>query len=452
MCVYSLFPNKRFFGACQCVVGEYYLLLPYHTEHFIHKTRVYVHKNRGFPGGVELLSEAKRWWNQERNKATGMSVAVKPNNSRNVSSESEGNDELRMNIFRSLDLARDQPGVLLEEDKIVLPCEAGKRVKDWINGKNKLSLILVGKLGAGKSTLVNSLLRNKGAEVGSKLSPVTMKVCQHESGLRNIWLPQLNLRIHDIDVSVWDTPGLGDPNQARGAACLGEIRRTWDSNEISLLIYCVDMTCTRSDVGDLNAIKSITSELGVDVWSHSFFALTRANQVRIPRSAEPNTSLKGYFQSRVQQWEWFLKEEYLVKEGVPRNIVDEIPLIPCGYEDEPLSFLKEPNWPSTFWETCLVRMLFESIPAFLTVSNMSTDGSLSQETSRVICHRMKDPTKADEAFISTLLNNSSPDEVVHYLSDAMIARVSRRKLKTATCVFVGASVAAILAGFASSLM
>jgi len=375
-----------------------------------------------------------------------------------VSCESEENEqsprELRpkMGVFQSLDRAGIRSDTPLEESKLVGVLEARKRVEDWINGKNKLNLIIVGKLGAGKSTLVNSLLKNKGAEVGSKLSPVTMTVYQHQSGVKNIMLPQLNLTIHDIDVSIWDTPGLDDPNRDRGAMCMREIKRTWHANEISLLIFCVDMTRTRSDAGDLDSIKSITREFGEDVWSHSLFALTRANQVRIPRSAEPNTTLKEYYQSRFEQWEYFLKEEYLFKQGVPRKIMEEIPLVPCGFEEDPLPFLKEPNWSSTFWETCLARMLFESIPAFLTISNTSVDGRLSPKTSQVLCHRMEVPTRDDETFINSLLENSSPDKITSYLSEAMVAKVSRRKMKTAAYFFAGACVAAISAGIATSLV
>ncbi len=331
--------------------------------------------------------------------------------------------------------------------------DARKRVENWVHHSKSLRLILTGKVGAGKSTLVNCLLRMKEAEVGSSLTAVTKSVSSYKGNVHDVSLPQLKLSIRNIDVQIWDTPGLEDPNEEQAMYGIESIKQAWSTSEISLMIYCIDMTRTRSDVGDKNSIKLLTEELGVDIWSRTVVALTRANLVKVKRSAPEGTTLRDEFERKWHQWQVMVKEEYLIKGGVPKEVADHIPFIPCGYKGCPLNVLTQPNWSVTFWKICLARMLFESIPAFLVIhSSNSVDGRLSEDYAKVITQRMTKPTDSDalsvQSSVQSLVKDLAPVEVTRLISEVMMATVQKRNSKVAAMFVLGACLSALSIGIA----
>lgn len=261
--------------------------------------------------------------------------------------------------------------------------EAKSRVSQWVDQSKTLRIFVFGKLGAGKSTLINSLLNKEVAKVGSGLGAVTLKV-EHFSGVVDTItsVPELRITIHNIDVTLWDTPGLQDP-QVNREDILRDISTNISGN-VDLYVYCHQMTRTRAETGDFEAIADLTNALGVNFWKRSFFALTFANDVTLPLSCTDQT-LEQYFVHRVEDWKNVLHSAVL-HAGVEKTDVEHIPVIPTSYYSTPLPISQpEGRWFTRFWSTCLERMRFMSIPALLTVNQ---EEWIEHEASDVIATRI----------------------------------------------------------------
>jgi len=301
--------------------------------------------------------------------------------------------------------------------------EEYSRVKNWVDNSKTLRIFIFGKLGAGKSTLINSLLNKDVADVGSGLDAVTTKVEDHAGKIARV--PYRNITIHDIDVTLWDTPGLQDP-RVNKQSLLADIRDNVTDNE-DLYVYCMQMTQTRMEQGDFDSIAELTDVLGVNFWKTSLFALTFANDVIVPPSIKGN-SLENYFEGKVKEWEKHLRTAVL-NANVEKSDVDRIPVVPVGYKKEPVPGLRSKDrWFTSFWKTCLQRMKFMSIPAFLTVNKdeWAYNQSQGELAARVITYRLQmladeldRKVELDEVSPLTL-GGISPDSMAMYLKRAIL--------------------------------
>ena len=86
-------------------------------------------------------------------------------------------------------------------DLVDVPEGEKVEIKEWIReSKNrKIEILVTGRTGVGKSTLVNGLVGEEVAEVGRQLHATTMDVQGYELKTQE-----------GIEVIVWDSPGLQD--------------------------------------------------------------------------------------------------------------------------------------------------------------------------------------------------------------------------------------------------
>ena len=257
--------------------------------------------------------------------------------------------------------------------------EAKRRVNQWLKQSDSLRICMFGKLGAGKSTLINSLLNREVAEVGDSLGSVTKKTQDHSGTINK--LDFSHMKIYNIDVMLWDTPGLQDPEVDKESV-LNDIKTTI-SGKIDLYIYCIQMTQSRAEQGDIEAIRDLTTTLGHEFWTKALFVLTHANEVRVPPSSE-GMSLQDYFGERVKMWEKFLIPA-VRRAGVELNIAERIPVIPAGYKKQPLPIIAAAysRWFARFWRTCLNRIALVSVPALLIVSGEDFLNEINGEDLRI---------------------------------------------------------------------
>ena len=228
--------------------------------------------------------------------------------------------------------------------------------------EKELRILVTGKTGQGKSTLVNGILGVEVAKEGARADRCTTTVEPH------------HMVIKDIPITVFDSPGLQDRtvNEDQYIQGMQEI-----CQRLSLVLYCTKMINPRLTDDDKNAMMRLTKAFGEKLWEHAVFALTFANQEdveqkdeRDPNEPEPDDDddeawegvLKRRFESRLKVWEVSLHSFLINEVKVSPGIAHKIPVIPTGsYKKKrsnktPYRLPDRESWFDEFWKTCCLRM------------------------------------------------------------------------------------------------
>ena len=233
--------------------------------------------------------------------------------------------------------------------------------KAWSN-QHELKILVTGKTGQGKSTLINGILGTKVAKEGARATRCTTEVAEY------------SVTIQDVPVTVFDSPGLQDRTENE-EVYIQNMREK--CKELSLILYCTKMINPRLTDDDKHAMKKLTEAFGEGFWNYAVFVLTFANKEDCSRQddrdddvEEPDyndkegwqTLKKKRFEGRLKLWEKELKQ-FLIKEvGVHHDIAEKILVVPTGdYKQtcenrEPLCLPDRDNWFIRFWDACCLRV------------------------------------------------------------------------------------------------
>ncbi len=217
------------------------------------------------------------------------------------------------------------------------------RIEEWEGKSKNINILVTGKTGVGKSTLVNGIVGREVAEQGDTLDPETSEVTAHTT------------REGDITVNVFDSPGLqdGTKNEARYLADMKQ-----KCADVDLVVYCIRMSEPRVPEGgpDIKAIRLLNETFGHDMWKNTVFLLTFANDIveSAELEADDLCDQQRYFNEDLQSWETLIHEWLHITVGVPKEIVDGIIIIPAGHKNKPLlpdsaSVAGESHWLSRVW-------------------------------------------------------------------------------------------------------
>ena len=190
---------------------------------------------------------------------------------------------------------------------------------DSVFGKDKLSILVSGKTGIGKSALINSLA---GAEV-SKVKDAGDANCDLGRGTTE--LKEECVKLHGKVVSLWDSPGLQDETGADKKYVDAMYEQCRD---VDLILYCMDMTMTRWAVQEINATTIINEKFGCEFWGKTILVLTRANAVWLSIANKEKAFI--YHQNVFNNILKALKDQ-LIALNVPTAIVENIPAVAVGY-------------------------------------------------------------------------------------------------------------------------
>ncbi len=225
-------------------------------------------------------------------------------------------------------------------------------VDKWWLSSNTISVFVSGKTGTGKSTLVNALLGEKVAKEGDTLDPETSEV------------KSFTEKIQEIDVTVWDSPGLQDGTKNEDKY-LEDIKSKCNG-KIDLLLYCISMNATRfmSGCRDIEAMNKLTKILGPEIWENAMIILTSANkEIRSLKKMLPDPEAK--FNERLKEWRTTIVQ-YLRKDvGISSEVAHNIPILPAGRIEIPFLLEDHRPWLSHLWIESLAATKMKAQPALI---------------------------------------------------------------------------------------
>ena len=207
--------------------------------------------------------------------------------------------------------------------------------------KNPLTVLITGKSGSGKSSLIHSLVERK---VAKKSETQLTQLPTHEiQGYNGIHSHVNFVAIHSSELQDADQ----DDETAIGAH-KQELVRICPA--VDLAIYCIDMTAVRIDSADKAAFQHLTDCFSPAIWKKGIITLTFANELKPPRSFKGN--YEEYFDHRLSQFKNVI-QKMLLDVNVPQNIVQKIPIIPTGYLNDNFG---QQDWFSNFWSLFVTRI------------------------------------------------------------------------------------------------
>ena len=216
-----------------------------------------------------------------------------------------------------------------------------------------INILVAGKYGCGKSTLVNGLLGHKVSE----LSPYG--IIHTEVGVLEPVIPT-EFEHNGIKGVVYDTKGMLDSSNSRSEV-IQQIRVTYA--DVDLVLLCIRMPEARfedhDDQGQI--IKLLEVSLGPDVWKKTVVPLVFANQmVSELEQMRGEMSIKDAFQHKLKSWESVLNKRLPGYHGV----------IPTGHSSVAKILEGDKyHWLTKFWEKCCLSLQDNSKKAALVQLN-----------------------------------------------------------------------------------
>lgn len=196
-------------------------------------------------------------------------------------------------------LGIDENAIVEEAVKEIDPALIA-RLKDDAK-KKKLSILIVGKTGVGKSSTINSMMDEEVASVGD-FEPVTTEVRPYFS------------EINGVPYSVYDTPGLCDDLEEKGMDDIYLDRIINGVPYVDCMLYVSRLDENRVSADEMRGIRLVTEAFGPDVWKRAVIVFTHADKVE-------KDKLDYYQQGRLKAFRKHFPD------SIANNIVKSIPSV-----------------------------------------------------------------------------------------------------------------------------
>ena len=219
--------------------------------------------------------------------------------------------------------------------------------RGWLSGSNSVNMLVIGKTGGGKSSLINGIVGKEVAEEGHTIDRGTVEV------------QAFVFKYHEVDITIWDSPGLQD-GLDKEEEYIRDMQRKGCGNP-DLMLYCVKMSESRFRKEDHDAIRKLTIGLGKHIWKNAIFVMTFANEVRARRERgqkltpdEEHKRNSTFFKQRIEERRAKLVGA-VTEAGVDAKVAASIPIVPAGYDQEQ-ELPDRDNWLSPLWYASILRM------------------------------------------------------------------------------------------------
>lgn len=225
--------------------------------------------------------------------------------------------------------------LFLPVDDLPLAEKEKARLRTLIKQRGRIEILVLGREGVGKSTLVSALSAGK---AGEEMTAGNMEV-----------------------VVVWLAPGLKDNSE--NEQILAEIKK--NCGNVDIVIYCIKFAVARAELsgvveaqqGELLAIKHLTKTLGPDWWKKSIFVMTFANTLQsILQVTQQDHGKK--FNDKLDEWKGDIQKA-LINVGVSKAIANGIAIEPAGHAKKP-QLPGRKHWVSEIWSSVMNKCLVQT--------------------------------------------------------------------------------------------
>ena len=264
----------------------------------------------------------------------------------------------------------DPESVLDEIDKLdlsKLPPELQsidkEKLKQMYNNAKSISILVTGKTGNGKSTLINGIL-------GLNIEGERRAKEGHNLELCTTTVEPFHAKKGNMVATVWDSPGLqdGTDNQEE---YLKQMKEKCSNRDLTM--YCIKISDTRlarrSD--EVKAMDQLTKTFGAKFWKTTIIVLTFANATdMIDENWDflPEKDRPLVFERKIEQWRQKIREILTNEIKIPTEIVEAIRIVPAGsYRKPHLPGYR--FWLSHLWFHCLHTISTPEVQATLVKMN-----------------------------------------------------------------------------------
>ena len=279
-----------------------------------------------------------------------------------------------------------------------------KSLMDWItdcDDNTAVNILVIGETGSGKSTLINSVLGFS-----------KVKERQELQRTMTVELKRWQNTIGNIQVSMWDSPGLGQSGDRRDKEKAIEAIKK-NCRDIDLCLFCCDMSSTRYFPEYCEETKVLCDIFGKSIWKNTVFILTFANKFLWQNEDDFMGNPEGKkqkFVRQVKKWKEKIHVHLEKQMKIDSKIVKNIEVIPAGkHDDDSHQLFPDDNtkWLNELWLQATGAIRHPAKPAALK-----------------ICQHLLDKTESDpmdhlSVTLSLVMRETSGTSYArgHYISD-----------------------------------
>jgi small GTP-binding protein len=263
-----------------------------------------------------------------------------------------------------------------------------------------VNIIIIGKTGSGKSTLINNIFAEDVVKAGHSLKRGTESVTPIKG------------EVDGFHVTIYDTPGLEDKDTEAEKRHLAQIEDLINREDIHLAILCISMKETRVEGSHLRTLKQY-SKKGLNL-ENSVIALTFADEYHLkPQWKHKRAQL---FPKKVEEWKKEIKET-LIQTGLSSTAAHEVNnrIYPTTYTYEEKSPSGD-DWYADLWYGILKTLNINAQRQFLAIHLKHIDwgdGDKHKELETGVVSRRKKKDNVDGTRKEEQHEDNSTDSKEH---------------------------------------